>query len=140
MKDELFAELLQAANEALDHARGKRELRTTVLPDPPQPMVAAEIRQLRAALHASQSVFARYLNVSTSLVQAWEAQRRRPDGAALKLLRVAEKQPAILLADIAEGTASRVNETARPVRHKKSARRQSSSRAPRSGQRRRASA
>lgn len=140
MKDELFAELLQAANEALDHARGKRELRTTVLPDAPQPMVAAEIRQLRATLHASQAVFARYLNVSTSLVQAWEAQRRRPDGAALKLLRVAEKQPAILLADIPADTASRIDETARPVRQKKGARRQSSSPSPRFGQGRRASA
>ena len=140
MKDELFAELLEAANEALDHAKGKRELRTTVLPDPPHPMVAAEIRQLRATLHASQAVFARYLNVSTKLVQAWEAQRLRPDGAALKLLRVAEKQPAILLADIQAGTAASLDETARPARQKKSARRQASSRSSRSGQGRRASA
>ena len=30
----------------------------------------------------SQAVFARYLNVSTKLVQAWEAGRLTPDGVA----------------------------------------------------------
>lgn len=73
MKDELFAELMESAEEALDHARGKRELRTTVLPLPPEPMAAAEVKQLRSRLNASQAVFAHYLNVSTKLVQAWEA-------------------------------------------------------------------
>lgn len=99
MKEDLFAELLQSAKEALEHAQGKRELRTTVLPAPPAPMGAGEIRKLRATLHASQAVFAKYLNVSTKLVQAWEAQRRHPEGAALKLLRLAQNQPAVLLTD-----------------------------------------
>lgn len=93
MKEELFAELMESAQEALDHARGKRELRTTVLPEPPEPMAAAEVKELRTRLNASQAVFAHYLNVSTKLVQAWEAERRHPDGAALKLLRVAERMP-----------------------------------------------
>src|SRR6267378_3433927 len=80
MKDETFTELLASANEALDHAQGKRNLRTTTLPLPPQPLNGRAVKRVRAALHASQAVFARYLNVSTKLVQAWEANRRRPGG------------------------------------------------------------
>jgi hypothetical protein len=33
MNEELFAALMRSMGEALDHARGKRELRTTVLRD-----------------------------------------------------------------------------------------------------------
>jgi putative transcriptional regulator len=102
MDDTLFAELLESVNEALEHARGKRNLKTTVLPPPPEPMNAHAVRKLRSRLDASQAVFASYLNVSTKLVQAWEADRRTPDGAALRLLRLAEKSPELLLS----GTAS----------------------------------
>jgi putative transcriptional regulator len=97
VNEKLFAELMKSAGQALEHAQGKRELRTTVLPAPPKPMTAAEIRRLRRALNASQAVFARYCNVSTKLVQAWEAGRRRTEGPALLLLRLAQANPAILL-------------------------------------------
>src|SRR3972149_1066541 len=97
MKNETFAELLASAKEALEHAQGKRSLRTTTLPLPPTPLNGRAVKRVRAALHASQAVFARYLNVSTKLVQAWEANRRTPDGAALLLLRLAEQNPALLL-------------------------------------------
>ena len=97
MKEKVFAELLASAKEALEHAEGKRDLRTTVLPPSPRPMRAREIRILRRKMSASQAVFARYLNVSTKLVQAWEGERRSPDGPALLLLRLAQANPAILL-------------------------------------------
>jgi len=93
MKKELFGELMESVGEALQHARGKRELRTTVLPDAPAAMSAADIRGLRKELNASQAVFARFLNVSTQLVQAWEANRRRPDGAASRLLEKGRRAP-----------------------------------------------
>lgn len=98
MEDKLFAELLESAHQALEHARGKLELRTTNLPSPPPPMDAHEVKRLRAKFKASQAVFARYLNVSTKLVQAWESARRTPDGPALLLLRLSERNPAFLLA------------------------------------------
>ena len=80
MKNEMFTELLGSAHEALEHAQGKRSLRTTTLPLPPKPLNGRAVKRLRATLHASQAVFARYLNVSTKLVQAWEANRRTPRG------------------------------------------------------------
>ena len=96
MKDETFTELLGSANEALEHAQGKRNLRTTTLPLPPKTLNGRAVKRVRAALHASQAVFARYLNVSTKLVQAWEANRRTPDGPALVLLHIAARQPQLI--------------------------------------------
>lgn len=98
MKREMFAELLESATQALEHAQGMRDLRTTVLPPLPAPVSAARVRRLRKRLNASQAVFARYLNVSTKLVQAWEADRRQPDGPVLVLLHLGERDPASLAA------------------------------------------
>jgi putative transcriptional regulator len=92
---------MESANEALEHAQGRRSLKTVMLPPPPEPMSADDVRELRARLDASQAVFASYLNVSTKLVQAWEADRRTPEGAALRLLRLAEKAPELLLSGTA---------------------------------------
>lgn len=96
MKTKLFDELIESAHDALAHAQGKQELRTTKLPGPPKLMLAEDIRAFREQLNASQSVFAHYLNVSTKLVQAWEANRRRPEGAALRLLELGEQKPEIV--------------------------------------------
>lgn len=99
MEDRLFKELLDATREALAHYKGvKRDLRTTVLPEPPRPMSRVEIHKLRDRLKVSQSVFAKCLNVSTKLVQAWEGGTRQPDGAALRLLRLAERAPGLVFA------------------------------------------
>jgi putative transcriptional regulator len=96
MKTETFGELLGSMKEALEHAEGKRNLRTTTIPLPPAPLDGRAVKRARAALHASQAVFARYLNVSTKLVQAWEAGRRVPDGPALVLLHIAADQPELI--------------------------------------------
>ena len=96
MKKELFAELMRSVGEAAEHARGKRDLRTTVLPEIPAAMSAKDVRAMREMLNASQAVFARYLNVSPQLVRAWEADRRHPDGAALRLLEIGRRQPTVV--------------------------------------------
>ena len=96
MKDDMFAEVLGSANEALEHAQGKRSLHTTTLPLPPKSLNGRAVKRVRASLRASQAVFARYLNVSTKLVQAWEADRRTPEGPALVLLHIAARQPDVI--------------------------------------------
>ena len=53
---------------------------------PVEAMTPEEIRELRMRENASQAVFARYLNVTTSLVSQWERGEKRPRGASLKLL------------------------------------------------------
>jgi putative transcriptional regulator len=56
-----------------------------------KPLAAGEIRALREKEGASQAVFARYLNVTTSLVSQWERGQKQPQGASLKLLSLVAK-------------------------------------------------
>ena len=118
MKKELFAELMRSVGEAAEHASGKRDLRTTILPELPAAMSAADVRRMRKALNASQAVFARCLNVSPQLVRAWEADRRHPDGAALRLLEIGRLEPAVVFPALvgAEARASSRKNTRPSVR------------------------
>jgi putative transcriptional regulator len=50
-----------------------------------------EIKAIREKEHVSQTVFANYLNVTSSLVSKWERGEKRPSGASLKLLSLVEK-------------------------------------------------
>jgi putative transcriptional regulator len=50
-----------------------------------------EIKAIREREHVSQTVFAHYLNVTSSLVSKWERGEKRPAGASLKLLSLVEK-------------------------------------------------
>ncbi len=58
---------------------------------PVEDMTPKDIRELRLREHASQAVFARYLNVTTGLVSQWERGEKRPRGASLKLLTLVAK-------------------------------------------------
>jgi putative transcriptional regulator len=58
---------------------------------PVRPLSPEEIRALREREGASQAVFARYLNVTTSLVSQWERGEKHPQGASLKLLSLVAK-------------------------------------------------
>jgi putative transcriptional regulator len=58
---------------------------------PVRPLSASEIRALREREGASQSVFARYLNVTTGLISQWERGEKHPQGASLKLLSLVAK-------------------------------------------------
>ena len=58
---------------------------------PVEDMTPVEIREIRMRENASQAVFARYLNVTTSLISQWERGEKRPRGASLKLLTLAAK-------------------------------------------------
>ena len=58
---------------------------------PVEDMTPVEIREIRMRENASQAVFARYLNVTTSLISQWERGEKRPRGASLKLLTLVAK-------------------------------------------------
>lgn len=96
--NDFFEELKAGLNAAIEHAQGKRkDLRTTTLPRPPKELSAKEIVNVRTKLNVSQAVFARYLNISTKTVQSWEQGVGKPNGASLKLLSIAKKNPKLLL-------------------------------------------
>jgi putative transcriptional regulator len=98
MKRKDFAELKGSMIEALDHARGKITLKTSDVPMPPkvQAIQPKEIARLRRRLNASQGVFAKWLNVSRDTAISWETGRRKPSGAALRLLQIVQADPNIL--------------------------------------------
>jgi putative transcriptional regulator len=53
---------------------------------PIQDLAPEEIKEIREREHVSQTVFANYLNVTTSLISKWERGEKKPSGASLKLL------------------------------------------------------
>jgi len=59
---------------------------------PVRPLTPKQIRAIRERERVSQTVFANYLNVTTSLVSTRERGEKRPSGPALKLLSLVEKR------------------------------------------------
>lgn len=51
----------------------------------------AEIQQLRKRQHLSQSVFAKYLNISPAMIRSLEQGQRHAHGAILKLLNIIDR-------------------------------------------------
>ena len=52
----------------------------------------------RIGEQVSQPVFARYLNISESTVEKWEAGVKKPSGMAIKLLMIVQKHGLKMLA------------------------------------------
>ena len=52
---------------------------------------AEEIKSLREREEVSQTVFAHYLNVTTTSVSQWELGRKKPAGTSLKLLSLIKR-------------------------------------------------
>ena len=104
----LGAELIEGLEQAIAYERGELPpgaVRTWTVPltardteaEPAPEFDAERVARLRARLALSQPIFAQALNVSPGTVKAWEQGRRVPDGAALRLLQVAERDAAPVL-------------------------------------------
>jgi putative transcriptional regulator len=60
-----------------------------------------DVKAVRLQLKKSQSEFAQMIGVSVSTLQNWEQGRRRPEGPARALLRVAAANPKAVAAALA---------------------------------------
>ena len=107
-------EIIEGLREAVAFQRGElRGARVRRVPliapaakvKPAPPYSSARIARLRARLALSQTVFAKALNVSAETVRSWEQGKRTPDGAALRLLQVAERHPAVILENVERRSA-----------------------------------
>jgi putative transcriptional regulator len=91
MKKEIFEELLESVRQGGQVLRGERK--------PSRVFVAAEpnARKIRELYGLSQEKFASLMGISVATLRNWEQGRRRPEGAARVLLRVAAKHPEAVL-------------------------------------------
>ena len=59
---------------------------------------SAQIKRLRLRHHASQWVFAAYLNLTVTTIKSWENGKHKPSGMALVLLNLIDKHGLSFLA------------------------------------------
>jgi putative transcriptional regulator len=94
--------LLESLRGHGDHLEGKRKLLTrtssVVVPAQVRSIAPTEIAAIRHRLNVSQPVFAALLNVPLATARSWEQGKRKPSGAALRLLDLVRRQPKLLLA------------------------------------------
>jgi putative transcriptional regulator len=64
-------------------------------------LAPVDVKAVRLRLGKSQSKFAQMIGVSVSTLQNWEQGRRRPDGPARALLKVAAANPEAVAAALA---------------------------------------
>jgi putative transcriptional regulator len=87
MNNKDFAKLTESIKQAGKIRRGKmKAARTTIYQ-------AADVRAIRNRLGKSQSEFALLIGVSVATLQNWEQGRRKPEGPAQALLRIADRNP-----------------------------------------------
>lgn len=68
-----------------------RQLKESELPELNE-FTGEDIKDLRLKKKLSQAVFAKYLNISTVMVQSLEQGKRKASGAILKLLNIIDKK------------------------------------------------
>ena len=121
-KDELSLgqEIIAGLEEALAYERGElagaKVTRATLASQSaeiaPAPAYQSDrIVALRENLRLSQPVFAAALNVSPETVKKWEQGTREPDGAALRLLELAEEHPQWIIDRVNANKSSRATKT-----------------------------
>ncbi|GAK50948.1 Xre family DNA-binding protein [Candidatus Moduliflexus flocculans] len=91
MKKETFEELLLSVKEGGAILRGELPASRTFT------VGSQDVQNIRKQYGLSQDAFARLLGISVSTLRNWEQGRRKPEGAARVLLRVAAKHPDAIL-------------------------------------------
>ena len=87
MNEHDFDQLVASVKQAGAIKRGKMKPGRRIQMDP------ADIKMIRKKLDKSQSEFALMIGVSVSTLQNWEQGRRRPEGPARALLKIASENP-----------------------------------------------
>ena len=91
MKEELFNELLESIKEGGELIQGKRKANRIFHFDQP------DVQSIRKKYGLSQEKFAALLGISVSTLRNWEQGRRKPEGPARVLLKVAAVHPEAIL-------------------------------------------
>lgn len=88
----VYESIMAGLTEAVEDAQSKdKKLRRRVVTIVPvKEYSASEIQAIRKSTGLSQRLFAGYMGVSDKTVEAWEAGKNRPSGAASRLLTMME--------------------------------------------------
>ena len=90
----LFEEIKAGLQEAIEYEKGNLKANTRTLSITPiESFTAGEIKEIRKSTGFTQSVFAQYMGVSLKTVEAWEAGKNQPNGAASRLLALTKNDP-----------------------------------------------
>ena len=90
----VFKQIKTGLEESIAYERGTLEDKVTKLSvEPVAHYEPAEIRSIRQNTGFTQAVFAQYMGVSVKTVEAWEAGRNHPEGAACRLLALTKADP-----------------------------------------------
>lgn len=91
----VFDEIKLGLEQAIEYEKGNLKARKTTLSILPlDTFTPAEIKEIRNDAGLTQALFAQYMGVSVKTVEAWEAGRNQPDGAARRLLAITRENPA----------------------------------------------
>jgi len=91
MKEEHFSKLVASIKEAGEIKTGQKKPSRKYEVTPP------DIKMVREKLQVTQKEFAMLIGVSARTLQNWEQGRRKPEGPANALLKVASKNPKAVL-------------------------------------------
>lgn len=90
----VFNEIKAGLNEAIEYEKGDLKATTKTLSVAPiEEFSANEIKDIRKNAGMTQVLFAKYLGVSVKTIEAWEAGRNQPNGAACRMLSITKKDP-----------------------------------------------
>jgi putative transcriptional regulator len=78
-----------------------------------------DVRSIRSHYGLSQAKFSDMLGISVSTLRNWEQGRRKPEGAARVLLRVAAKYPDAILEVVYQTHTSTIKKNGRTARLEK---------------------
>ena len=82
--------LIKGAKEALAIAKGELEPAAVYVPE------TVDVAAIRKQQGLTQAAFAERYGLAESAIRDWEQNRRRPDRAAMLLLKVIERSPDIV--------------------------------------------
>jgi len=93
----VFDEIKTGLNQAIEFEKGNLKAKTKEMSIVPlEKFNSQEIKNIRIQAGLTQLIFAKCMGVSIKTVEAWEAGRNHPDGAACRLLMLTKNDPMFL--------------------------------------------
>ena len=95
----LYDEIKLGLEQAIEYEKGNLKARKTTLSVMPlETFTSSEIKEIRNKTGMTQALFAKYMGVAVKTVEAWEAGKNSPEGAARRMLSLTRNNPSFPVA------------------------------------------